>query len=72
MKQVRRSNEISWKMPSTIGQPCIGIVVVAAGLTFTYQFVQPAPPKSIVLATGQDGGTYEYYGEQFAGTSYLG
>lgn len=59
-------NQLKQRIFDILGTWGFGIVVVAAGLIFTYQFVQPAPPKSIVLATGQDGGAYEYYGEQFA------
>jgi TRAP transporter TAXI family solute receptor len=44
----------------------VAIVIIAAGLIFTWQFVGPAPPSRIVLATGAEGGAYRYYGEQFA------
>jgi TRAP transporter TAXI family solute receptor len=44
----------------------IALVVIVVGFVVTYQFVEPAPPTRIVLATGQDGGAYHYYGEQFA------
>ena len=44
----------------------LAIIIVVAGFAFAYQFVEPAPPQRIVLATGQDGGAYQYYGEQFA------
>ena len=44
----------------------LAIVLVVAGFVLAYQFVKPAPPKRIVLATGQDGGAYQFYGEQFA------
>jgi TRAP transporter TAXI family solute receptor len=44
----------------------LAIILVVAGFVLAYQFVKPAPPKRIVLATGQEGGAYQYYGEQFA------
>ena len=44
----------------------LAIVLVVAGFVLAYQFVKPAPPKRIVLATGQEGGAYQFYGEQFA------
>jgi TRAP transporter TAXI family solute receptor len=44
----------------------LAIVVVAIGFIVTYQFVEPAPPNRIALATGQDGGAYSVYGQQFA------
>jgi len=44
----------------------VAIVVIAAGFIFTWQFVGPAPPSRVVLATGAEGGAYRHYGEQFA------
>ncbi len=44
----------------------LAIVILALSFIVAYQFVGPAPPKRIVLATGEDGGAYQYYGEQFA------
>ena len=44
----------------------IAIAILAASFFVAYQFVGPAPPKRIVLATGQDGGAYQHYGELFA------
>ena len=44
----------------------LAVILVVAGFVFAYQFVKPAPPKRIVLATGQEGGAYQIYGEQFA------
>ena len=41
-------------------------VLVLASFALAYQFVGPAPPKSIVMATGEDGGAYQHYGELFA------
>ena len=35
-------------------------------LFVAYQFVDPAPPKKIVLATGAEGGAYQRYGESYA------
>lgn len=44
----------------------IAIVILVTGFVFAYQFVQPAPPKRIVLATGAAGGAYQAYGKQLA------
>jgi TRAP transporter TAXI family solute receptor len=41
------------------------IAVVALGVFATYQFVDPAPPDKIVLATGADGGAYQRYGDAY-------
>ena len=45
------------------------IILILAGFVVAYQFVDPAPPDRIVLATGPEGGAYQRYGEQYA--SYL-
>ena len=45
------------------------LVLILAGFVFAYQFVDPAPPDRIVLATGAAGGAYQRFGEQYA--SYL-
>lgn len=44
----------------------VAIVILLISFVFAYQFVKPAPPKKILLATGQDGGAYQHYGEQLA------
>lgn len=44
----------------------IAAVLVVVGLFVAYQFVDPAPPREIVLATGEDGGAYQDFGAQYA------
>ena len=44
----------------------IAAVLVVAALFVAYQFVDPAPPREIVLATGEDGGAYQNFGAQYA------
>lgn len=44
----------------------LGIALVIAAFVFAYQFVGPPPPDRIVMATGEDGGAYQEFGEQFA------
>ena len=41
-------------------------VVLLLGFAAALPFVEPAPPRSIVLATGDPGGAYERYGEELA------
>ena len=48
------------------GTSGLAMVVVVIGFVVAYQFVGPAPPQRIVLATGQDGGAYQLYGERLA------
>jgi TRAP transporter TAXI family solute receptor len=40
-------------------------LLVLGGFIFTWQFVDPAPPKTITIATGMAGGSYAAYGEQY-------
>ena len=44
----------------------IATVLVLAGLFAAYQFVDPAPPREIVLATGEVDGAYQSFGAQYA------
>jgi TRAP transporter TAXI family solute receptor len=44
----------------------LALVVLIVSFVVAYQFVEPAPPKQIVLATGEDGGAYQHYGEQLS------
>jgi TRAP-type uncharacterized transport system substrate-binding protein len=48
------------------GVSAITLLLILAGFVITYQFVDPAPPGRIVLATGADGGAYQRYGEKYA------
>lgn len=41
------------------------MLVVIAGFVFTWQFVDPAPPKAITIATGTREGTYAAVGERY-------
>lgn len=43
-----------------------GLAVLVIGLIVAYQFVGPAPPSHIILATGAEGGAYRLYGEKLA------
>jgi len=42
----------------------LGAVVVVAATWFTYQFVEPAPPRSLIIATGSADGAYRDFGRQ--------
>lgn len=66
MKKVRR---ISNRQRGAVGVDvllAISLAVVVLGLFVAYQFVDPAPPRKIVLATGADGGAYQDFGERYA------
>ena len=42
-----------------------GTLLVVLGFFVAYQFVQPAPPRHIVMATGQPEGSYYHFGEKY-------
>jgi uncharacterized protein len=41
------------------------LVIALAALAITYHFVQPAPPRHIVMAAGPDSGVYYYYARAY-------
>lgn len=43
------------------------LLVVFAGFLIAYQFVEPAPPTELKLATGGEGGAYHAFGERYRG-----
>ena len=43
------------------------ILMVAAAVLLAYWWVDPAPPRSLRLATGQENSAYEQFGKQYAG-----
>ena len=43
----------------------LGVLVVAIGFAIAAQFVSPAPPHTISLATGQPGGAYSLFAEEY-------
>ena len=53
----------SWRDWLKIGLP----VLVVGGLAFiaAWHFVQPAPPKHVVIATGSSTGKYYSFGKQY-------
>ena len=48
------------------GVATLAAIVIVLGFFVAYQFVDPAPPRKITMATGADGGAYQEYGRQFA------
>lgn len=49
----------------TLRIAAISIVVLAAGFVFAYQFVEPAPPDEITIATGGQKGAYYAYAKRY-------
>lgn len=44
----------------------LSLAILLLGIFVAYQFVDPAPPRKIVLATGADGGAYQEFGTRYA------
>ena len=62
----KKSRGIGQTLRDLAGTWFLGVAILVAGLVFTYQFVSPAPPRQIVMATGEAGGAYHQFGERFA------
>ena len=41
------------------------ILLTGAAFAVAYHFVQPAPPRHVVMATGSKHGVYYYYGRMY-------
>jgi uncharacterized protein len=59
----REKSARTWRERLGVFGPAI--IVTLAALAITYQFVQPAPPKHITIATGSEQGAYFYYGQVY-------
>lgn len=64
-KKKNRIKDVN-RPPTLLIASVLGIALVVAAFVLAYQFVGPPPPDRIVLATGEDGGAYQVFGEQFA------
>lgn len=61
MKKRRRSlREYSARDLLVVGLPLL--VLVLAGFWFASRFIQPAPPDTLVISTGSEGGAYQRFG----------
>lgn len=49
----------------TLRIAAISILVLAAGFVFTYQFVEPAPPRQITIASGGQSGAYYAFAKRY-------
>jgi TRAP transporter TAXI family solute receptor len=52
-----------WSQIAIIGP---ALILVVAGFIVAYQFVGPAPPDRIVMATGSSSGAYHAFGKKYA------
>lgn len=42
------------------------VLIVALGFVFAYQFVEPAPPKRLVISSGAESGAYHAFAQRYA------
>ncbi|HSD61991.1 MAG TPA: TAXI family TRAP transporter solute-binding subunit, partial [Burkholderiales bacterium] len=61
--QVSRLRELSWSAALALGLPALALV--ALGFWLAYQFVAPAPPKTLVMTTGAETGAYHAYARRY-------
>ena len=65
--KVRQAIARAWRRGKDVaGTYGIAIAVIAVGMLAAYQFIDPAPPREITLATGEPGGAYEEFGKRYA------
>lgn len=62
-KALERLRRASWRDLLLIGLPALLLLI--GGFWVTAQFVKPAPPKQLVLASGGSGGGYQRYAAEF-------
>jgi TRAP transporter TAXI family solute receptor len=60
---MRRIRDYSVKELATVALPVA--LAIAAAFWFTFKFVQPAPPRVVVMSTGAEGGAYHAFGLRY-------
>jgi TRAP transporter TAXI family solute receptor len=60
---MRRISDYSVRELATVALP-VALAIVAA-FWFTFKFVQPAPPRVVVMSTGAEGGAYHAFGLRY-------
>ncbi|MCW8915199.1 MAG: TAXI family TRAP transporter solute-binding subunit [Magnetovibrio sp.] len=48
-----------------LGIAVISVIILIAGFVFAYQFVEPAPPSRITIATGSSSGAYNAFAKRY-------
>ncbi|MCL4800643.1 MAG: ABC transporter substrate-binding protein [Burkholderiales bacterium] len=60
---MKRIRDFTARELATVALPVV--LVVAAAFWATYTFVKPAPPRTLVMSTGGEGGAYHAFGERY-------
>ncbi|HMM55136.1 MAG TPA: TAXI family TRAP transporter solute-binding subunit, partial [Candidatus Desulfobacillus sp.] len=63
LSRLRRLREYSPRDLLMVGLPAL--LLLAGGFWLAAQFIRPAPPKTLTLASGAPGGSYEVYAERY-------
>ncbi len=63
MKKLRRLREVSPRDLLVVALPLL--LVVLAGFWLASRYIRPAPPDTLILATGGEGGAYQRYGAAY-------
>lgn len=66
MKKLRRLREYSPRDLLIVGLPLL--VLVLAGFWVASRFIRPAPPDTLVISTGGEGGAYQRFGAVYKDT----
>jgi TRAP transporter TAXI family solute receptor len=64
MSRIRKFSQFSLRDLAVTAGPAI--VLIAALCAIAYVIVDPAPPRHVVIATGQENSAYEQFGKQYA------
>src|ERR1700736_5450692 len=48
-----------------LAKALVAILCLAGAIWVVFEYVNPAPPPTITMATGFRGGAYEYFGKQY-------
>jgi TRAP-type uncharacterized transport system substrate-binding protein len=59
----RLFNSIYWH--PILAKAFLAILCLAGAIWLVFEYLNPAPPSTITMATGFGGGAYEYFGRQY-------
>jgi TRAP-type uncharacterized transport system substrate-binding protein len=63
MMRNRKISEISTRELLVIGIPTVMIALLVFGIA--YHYVLPEPPRTVIMTTGMEGGSYAVFGERY-------
>jgi len=63
LRQRARERYLVWREALATSWPMLALIV--AGFLLAFYFVQPAPPKTLVMSTGREDGIYHAFAKQY-------